>query len=384
MRVVCAPDSFKESLTALEAATAMRQGVLDVFPDADCTLAPITDGGEGFCATLASALDARLFEITVPDALGRLRQATYAVAGTTAIIESAQAVGLEHITPDERAIVAASTTGVGTLMLDALDRGATTLIIGLGGSATNDGGAGMLASLGVSFTDTDGHPIASCPHSLANLAHIDASGLDPRVSRVTLLAACDVTAPLCGPTGASTIFGPQKGATASDVRALDALLARLATIADGCPSPSAVPATTLALAPGAGAAGGLGWALSWLGASLRPGAELAAEAINLDGLLADADLALTGEGSLDAQTLTGKAPSLVAQFAARHCTPTIALAGVVKDASSLTNTTFAAVHQITPDGTPRDQALANAASNLRAATSEAVGLWQAARLQGSL
>ena len=263
MRIVCAPDSFKHSLTAAEAAAAMARGVRAVWPDAEAVEVPLSDGGEGFTDAIADALGARVVDIPVQDARGRPATGRLALAGDVAAFEMASASGLEAIADDDRDILASDTRGVGQLVRAALDAGATTLVIGLGGSATNDGGAGMLAELGVRFLDAGGRVLATTPAGLADLACVDATGLDPRLVDARVRVACDVDNPLLGDRGASAVFGPQKGATTPElVTRLDATLARLAELSGHA---------AVADAPGAGAAGGLGFALlAFAGAELVP------------------------------------------------------------------------------------------------------------------
>ncbi len=367
--VVCAPDSFKHALTARQAAAAMAEGVRDAWPDAVAVELPLSDGGEGFTDALAGALGARLIEVPVLDALGRDAVGVIAVAGPLAVIEAASAVGLEAIADDERAIWDADTRGVGQLIAAALDAGATELLIGLGGSATNDAGAGMLARLGVRFLDASGRPVATTPRGLRELAAMDPSGLDPHAREPRVRVACDVDTPLTGERGASAVFGPQKGATPADVPLLDAVLA-------GVAARSTRP--DLADAPGSGAAGGLGFALvAHLGAELGPGIELVADLVSLDDRVDGATLVLTGEGSADAQTLAGKAPAGIVAAARRHGVPVAIFAGRVEPEADalLAEETVEALVTITPEGQPLREALAHAAANLRTA----VGAYLAAR-----
>ncbi|MFT3875374.1 MAG: glycerate kinase [Propioniciclava sp.] len=298
MRVVCAPDSFKHSLSAAQAAAAMARGVREAHPDAEAVEVPLSDGGEGFTDAIADALGARIVEVGVLDALGRPATGRLALAGDLAAFEVATAVGLEMIADDERAIMAADTRGVGQLILAALDAGARRFVIGLGGSATNDGGAGMLSVLGVRFLDAAGEPVATTPSGLEGVVRVDASGLDARLAGAQVRVACDVDNPLLGVRGASAIFGPQKGATPDLVPHLDGILARLVEVT----GTGAVAET-----PGAGAAGGLGWAmLAYLGAQLVPGIRLVCDTVGLAATVAGADLVLSGEGSIDSQTLFGQ------------------------------------------------------------------------------
>jgi glycerate 2-kinase len=371
MIVVCAPDSYKESMTAPEAAQAMADGVRDAVPDAVVIRLPMSDGGEGFVAAIAAATGDTWVPVVVPDALGRPIEAGYAWSPAThrAVIEMASAAGLEAIAPGQREVRLSSTAGVGRLVLAALDAGARHLVIGLGGSATNDGGAGLLVELGVVFRDPDGAELTPVPAELDRCAAIDVSRLDPRLADCLIEAACDVTNPLLGPNGASAVYGPQKGATPDDVAYLDAVLAHLVSL-------SPPTAKLAAILPGAGAAGGLGWALlGFLGARMRPGAELVADTVGLDAAVALADLVLTGEGSVDAQTLRGKTPAGVAAVARRHGVHVVVLGGrVTEDALSFASDTVDLV-TITPEGQPLAEALRRGPENLRSA----VAAWVVAR-----
>lgn len=360
-RVVCAPDSFKHALTARAASAAMAAGVRAAWPNADPVELPLSDGGEGFTEALVAALGAKLIEVPLVDALGRAATGRFALAGDLAVLEVASAVGLEAIAMDERAIWDADTRGVGQLIAAALDAGAAELIVGLGGSATNDGGAGMLAALGVRFLDAANEPVGTTPRGLTDLAGIDASGLDARLGSVRVRVACDVDTPLTGERGASAVFGPQKGATPDDVPRLDAVLTGLA---------EASGRFDLAQHPGAGAAGGLGFALlAFLDAELGPGIELVAGLVDLDARVDGAALVLTGEGSADAQTLAGKAPAGVVAAARRHGVPVVIFAGRVEPEANvlLEDGAAEALVQITPEGQPLPEALAGAGENLRAA-----------------
>ena len=361
MKIVCAPDSFKESMSAAEAAAAMARGVRSVAPDADVVEVPLSDGGEGFLDALAAALGARLVEVEAPDALGRPAVAAFALAaGGLAVVEMARASGLEQVTAAERDIWRSSTAGVGRLIAAALDAGARRLVIGIGGSATNDGGAGMLDALGVRFLDTEGRRLDATPEGLAAVASIDASGLDPRLAGLEVECASDVTNPLCGPRGASAVFGPQKGASPDDVPRLDALLGRLAALDGG---------NGVAERPGAGAAGGLGYALMrYLDARLRPGIDLVTETVGLAGAVRGAEFVLTGEGSVDAQTLAGKTPAGVAEVARREGVDVVILAGrVAPDADVLLDHGVLALVPILPQVMDLSAALASGPENLERA-----------------
>lgn len=323
MKIVIAPDSFKESLSALAVARAIEKGIKAVLPNASTVCIPMADGGEGTLATVLQATAGQARELTVLDALGRPRLAPWGwLAEQTALIEMASAAGLEQVAPNERDPLRADTFGVGQLMLAALDAGARAIVLTAGGSATNDGGVGMLRALGVRCLDPHGHVLPAGGAALLNLAQIDASGLDPRLANTKILIATDVSNPLCGPTGASATFGPQKGATPEMVSLLDQALSRLADFS------AQVLSRDERHSPGAGAAGGLGFAaMAWLNAQMRPGAALVAELVSLDQAMQSADLAFTGEGSMDAQTLQGKTPMGVIEVAQRHGVPVIALVG---------------------------------------------------------
>lgn len=370
MKVVLAPDSFKESMTAAEAASAMTRGVRAVHPDAECVAVPMADGGEGTADALVAALGGGWRDVATVDALGRPLTARYGLApGGLAIVEVAAAVGIGLVAPADRDVLAATSLGVADLVRDALDAGATRLIVGLGGTVTTDGGAGLLAGLGAVWLDADGDPLAPSPRALAGLDRVDLSGLDPRLGNVVIDLACDVTNPLLGPTGAAAVFGPQKGASPDQVPLLDAALERIANAltSAGCPD--------VRETPGAGAAGGLGGALLALGARMRRGVEVVADAAGLDAAVAGADLVLTGEGSLDRQTLAGKTPMGVAEVAARHGVPVVAFAGRLgAGAQELVGNGFAAVVSIVQAPCDLAAALREGPANLEQAVTTALRL----------
>jgi glycerate kinase len=328
VNIVIAPDSFKGSLTALEAADAIEQGVRDVAPEAETVVVPLADGGEGTTEALVVATRGRMVKREVTGPLGEPVEAVFGVLGddVTGVVECAQAAGLTLVPPDRRDIMRATTRGVGELMHAALEEGCTRLIVGLGGSATNDGGAGMAQALGAQLLTADGRDIGPGAAGLAELHRISISRLDPRLADVSVCAASDVTNPLCGPEGASAVYGPQKGARPEQVPVLEAALARFAEIV----------ARDLGVEvkgePGAGAAGGLGAGLlAFCGASIRSGANLVLETFGFDELLEAADLVLTGEGRIDNQTTFGKAIHAVALLAAKHEVPLVAFAGSVQE-----------------------------------------------------
>lgn len=367
MKIVIAPDSFKESLTAEQAAHAMAAGVRRVLPDAEIALVPMADGGEGTAATIARAQGGRMVRVPVRDALGRPSQAEFALVRGLAIIEVATAVGLAQLDPEDRLPLRATTVGVADLVLAALDHGATRLLIGLGGTATNDGGAGLLAGLGARLIYpqaqiNDDRP--PTPEDLSQLVAVELDGLDSRLGSVEMELACDVTNVLLGPEGASRVFGPQKGASPVDVEVLEAAMGHWADVLE------AGAHVRVRGIPGAGAAGGLGAAFFALGAVRRAGVEIVAEEVGLAAALAGADLVLTGEGSIDSQTLGGKTPHGVAQLAkvqvpaVRVC----AFGGRVelgpKEGGAVG---LDQVVCITPSGMPLAQALERAAENLASA-----------------
>lgn len=365
MRFILAPDSFKESMTAREAALAMSLGVRDALPDAECVLVPMSDGGEGFVDAIASALDAKRVRAASVDALGRPIEAEYALVGSRAILDVASCAGLELLAPAERDAAASSTEGLGLLIRDALSRGADSLLIGIGGSATNDAGAGMLVALGARLIDEAGAEVRPLPAELGRAARIDLSGLDERLAGVRVDVASDVTNPLCGPNGATAVFGPQKGVPASRVAEFDAALAGFAR-ASGSPA--------LADLPGSGAAGGLGFALrAFLGASLAPGVDLVADAVGLDEAIAGASLVLTGEGSVDAQTLHGKAPAGVLARARAAGIPVLVFAGRAGEgAEVLLGNGVERIVVISDPAAPLTASLRNGPANLRRAVAEAL------------
>ena len=324
MKIVIAPDSYKESLSALEVAQAVEAGFRQVFPDADYVLVPVADGGEGTVDAMVAATGGRKETVTVSGPLGEPVEAFYGLTGEgdTAVIEMAAASGLALVPPAARNPLLTSSRGTGELIRAALDAGARRFILGIGGSATNDGGAGMVQALGARLLDLEGRELDGSGGDLARLERIDVSALDPRLAECRIEVACDVDNPLTGARGASAVFGPQKGATPEMVQALDANLARLARIVG---RDLGVAVDTV---PGAGAAGGMGAAmLAFFGATLKPGIEIVTAAVDLDTHVRDADLVITGEGRIDFQTVHGKTPIGVARVAKRHGKPVIGIAG---------------------------------------------------------
>lgn len=321
MRVVLAPDSFKGSLSAAEVARAMAAGVRAANPDAEVLLRPVADGGEGFVDAVVEATGATVRTVVVHDPLGALREARLALDGGTCYLQVADAVGLTHLDPSPTTALTADSGGVGELVRAALDAGATEVVVGLGGSATTDGGAGMLRALGARFLGPAATPVAPGGGGLADLHSVDLSGLDPRLRGVRVVGAHDVDNPLLGPDGAAAVYGPQKGADAEALARLEAGLLRLTEVL-------ARDGIHLDAGRGAGAAGGLGAALgAVLGARMRSGADLILAMADLDGAMDGADVALSGEGSFDAQSLRGKGPAAVVAAARRAGVPVGVVAG---------------------------------------------------------
>ncbi|ELJ8444253.1 glycerate kinase [Vibrio cholerae] len=328
MKVVIAPDSFKESLTAKQVCDAIQAGLARVWHDAKFVAIPVADGGEGTVQSLVDATQGRLVEVKVMGPQGKRVEAFYGMLGDnqTAVIEMAAASGLHHVPVAQRDPKLTTSFGTGELIRHALDQGVTKLIIGLGGSATNDGGVGMLAALGARFTNADGDPIQLTGGGLHELTHIDLQDFDPRLQHCDILVACDVNNPLCGDKGASAVFGPQKGATPEDVQLLDGVLRQFGLLTEK------VTGKMVLESAGAGAAGGMGAALlAYAQARLRPGIEIVLETVQLAHQVSDADLVITGEGRIDSQTVHGKTPMGVAKVAKRFDVPVLALCGCTGD-----------------------------------------------------
>lgn len=330
MKIVIAPDSFKESMTALEAAQSIEKGMKAVFPDAEYQLLPMADGGEGTVQSLVDATGGTIRERSVTGPLGETVQAFFGILGNgkTAVIEMAAASGLHLVEPAKRNPLLTTSRGTGELIRAALDEGVSHIIVGIGGSATNDGGVGMMQALGGKFLDEKGEEIGPGGGALSAIKSIDLSLLDSRLDSVKLEVACDVTNPLTGPTGASAIFGPQKGATPEVVRTLDGNLAHLASITIG--------GSEVASIAGTGAAGGLGFALlAFLKAELNRGIDIVLKAVNFSEKVKDASLVITGEGRIDGQTIYGKTPIGVAKSAKVYEIPVIGIAGSLTEDSTV-------------------------------------------------
>ncbi|MER7765183.1 glycerate kinase [Streptomyces sp. NPDC097619] len=322
-RVLIAADKFKGSLTAVQVAERVTAGLRSAVPGVEVETLPVADGGDGtVAAAVAAGFERREVRVTGP--LGEPVTAAYALRGETAVVEMAEASGLQLLPKGVFAALTATTYGSGELLKAALDAGATTIVFGVGGSATTDGGAGMLAALGAEFLTADGRPVGPGGGALAELASADLSGVDPRFASVDFVLASDVDNPLTGPKGAPAVYGPQKGASPEDVATLDAALAHYARVLEKAIGPKA---TELAASPGAGGAGGIGYGALLLGASFRPGIELMLEVLGFAPALERATLVITGEGSLDEQTLHGKAPAGVAAAARAAGKPVVAVCG---------------------------------------------------------
>ena len=330
MKIVIAPDSFKENLTSMEVAIEIEAGLRRVWPKARCVKIPMADGGEGTVQSLVDATDGELIRCEVTAPLGERITAAYGMlgGGKTAVMEMAAASGLPLVPRERRNPLQATSFGTGEMLLHALRRGAREIIIGIGGSATNDCGAGMAQALGVRFLDADGRPIDEPLGGglLERVATIDMAGLAPEVRLATIQVACDVTNPLCGPKGASRVYGTQKGATPEMIETLDRNLAHLAAIMERDLG------VEVAERPGAGAAGGMGAGLmAFTDATLKRGVELVVQVTRLDRHMKGAALAITGEGRVDFQTAFGKTPSGVAMAARRHGVPVVAIGGGLAD-----------------------------------------------------
>lgn len=327
MRIVIAPDSFKGCLNANGVALAMRRGVLRVYPESIIDMIPMADGGEGTVEAILSAVVGVKVKVKVTDPLGRPMETSYGLIddGATAIIEMASASGLPLLSDEERNPLVTSTYGTGLLIRDALERGVNKILLGIGGSATNDGGAGLAAALGVKLIDAEGQELPPGGAALVKLVKLDMSAINPRVSKVQIEVACDVQNPLCGPEGASAVYGPQKGAKPEDIELLDAALQNFGKRL------SEVAGVNLLELAGGGAAGGLGaGVVGFLGAKLRPGSQIVLEVANADEKIRKADLVLTGEGRTDFQTAYGKVPVGVAALATNYKVPVLVISGSVE------------------------------------------------------
>lgn len=364
MKIVVAPDSFKECLSSAAVADAIERGILRVFPDAEVVKVPMADGGEGTVEAVAAATGASLRTCRVTGPLGGSVVGHYAVVSDTAVIEMAAASGLHLVPPEKRNPLKTNTYGTGELVKAALADGVSRIVVGVGGSATVDCGTGMAQALGVRFLDSAGEEVLGCGGNLARIDRIDMSGLDPRAEQCAFEVACDVTNPLCGERGAAAVYGPQKGATPQMVEQLDGGLVHLARVI------KRVIGVDVADMPGAGAAGGLAAGfVAFLGGELRSGVELLIDTVRLEEKLHGAHLLITGEGKLDEQTLSGKLPLGVARLAAKYGIPTIAIAGAFDgDPKKFHDEGFAAIVTIAPRPVDLETSFKNASSWIADAT----------------
>ncbi|HEY5625411.1 MAG TPA: glycerate kinase [Dehalococcoidia bacterium] len=374
MRIIVAPQEYKGTLTAEEAAAAIAQGARRAVPEADIEVVPMPDGGPGTVRAIASVTGGKTRTCRVQGPLGGPVEAEWAsLPGGTAIIEMAAASGLGLVSEDERDARVTSTYGVGELVREALGAGARRLIIGLGGSATNDGGAGMATALGARLLSASGDEVSPGGAALAGLDRIDATGLDPRLAEAEVIGASDVTNLLCGPEGASYVYGPQKGASPEEVSELDAALENYARVIE----------RDLGVAvgdvPGAGAAGGLGAGIiAFLGAQIRPGVEVVAEVVRLRERLQGAALLVTGEGRLDDQTRYGKTVAGVARLASEAGAPVIVVPGTLGPGWEWALSVAAAVEPVTGEQALAPPASPVAAERLSEAAERAVSDWLSA------
>ncbi|QQP70572.1 glycerate kinase [Carnobacterium sp. CS13] len=363
MKIVIAPDSFKESLTALEAANAIEEGFKKVFPDAEYVKIPMADGGEGTVQFLVDATKGRLETLIVQGPLGEPVEGFYGISGdgTVAIIEMAAASGLHLVPPSERNPLITSTWGTGELIQDALNKGVKEILIGIGGSATNDGGAGMIQCLGGELLDKKGQQIIPSGIGLADLVSIDLAKLNPKLKEVEIKVACDVDNPLTGPKGASYVYGFQKGGTLEQVEQLDQNLAHFARLIRQDLNQD------IEFVAGAGAAGGLGGALlAFLGGKLQNGGELVSGLVGLADEVRNADLVITGEGGVNHQTIYGKTPICVAKIAQRYQVPVIAIAGRLSgDYEAIYEHGVTAVFSILSEITSLESALETGYENIK-------------------
>ena len=370
-KIVVASDSFKGSLTSLEVADSVEKAVREAFPQCDVVKVNVADGGEGTMDALRQTLGGRRVNLTVSGPLGRPVEAYYVILddGNTAVLEMSAASGLPLLAPEERNPSKTSTYGTGELIRDALGKGCTKFLVGIGGSATNDAGMGMLSALGYRFLDSDGAELEPVGGSLGLVESILVENCPPRcvspddaalqmddgnmLPDASFIVACDVKAPLYGPEGAAYVFAPQKGADPQMVQSLDAGLRHFAEVA------AQVTGSDFSQMQGAGAAGGLGYAFKeFLNASLERGVEMVLDAIGFDEIIAGADLVITGEGRVDSQTLTGKTPFGVAQRAIRQGIPVVAIGGSVAiDPHQAREAGFKDALQVTPEGMPLSEAM---------------------------
>ena len=353
MKIVIASDSFKGSMSSLDVATAASAGVIEVYPDSEIVSVNVADGGEGTVEAIVDALGGEIVKVQVSDPLGRKIETSYGIAGETAILEMAAASGLPLLTAEERNPWATSTLGTGEMIMDAIARGCRKFLVGIGGSATNDAGVGMLQAMGFRFYDANGELIAQgCGGILGSIARIDDSLVSAAVKESQFTVACDVDTPFCGPEGAAPVFAPQKGADAEMVKRLDEGMASLAKVIEEKYTIDIVPVA------GAGAAGGMGGAFrAFLGATLKKGIDMVLDAIDFDTTIQGANLVITGEGKVDFQTTKGKTAAGVLNRAKQQHIPVVAIGGCVEMCDSLVQMGFAGIYPILEEKVPLEIAM---------------------------
>ena len=348
MKIVVASDSFKGSLSSTEVAMAATRGIKTVYPDCEVVAVNVADGGEGTVDAIVEALHGEIVATTVSDPLGRPIQARYGIAGTTAIIEMAAASGLPLLCPEERNPWLTSTHGTGEMIMDAIRRGCRQFLVGIGGSATNDAGTGMLQAMGFRFYDANDNEILHCSGgTMQDIVRIDDSHVPDSVHQSTFTIACDVDTPFCGPEGAAPVFAPQKGADTAMVQQLDAGMASLAKVIEDKYHINIVPIA------GAGAAGGMGGAFrAFLHATLKRGIDMVLDAIDFNTIIQNADLVITGEGKIDFQTAKGKTAAGVLTRAKQQGIPVVAIGGCVEMCDSVQQMGFAGIYPILEEKVP--------------------------------
>ena len=353
MKIVIASDSFKGSMSSLDVATAASAGVIEVYPDSEIVSVNVADGGEGTVEAIVDALGGEIVKVQVSDPLGRKIETSYGIAGETAILEMAAASGLPLLTAEERNPWATSTLGTGEMIMDAIARGCRKFLVGIGGSATNDAGVGMLQAMGFRFYDANGELITQgCGGMLGSIARIDDSLVSAAVKESQFTVACDVDTPFCGPEGAAPVFAPQKGADAEMVKRLDEGMASFAKVITEKYAIDIVPVA------GAGAAGGMGGAFrAFLGATLKKGIDMVLDAIDFDTTIQGANLVITGEGKVDFQTAKGKTAAGVLNRAKQQHIPVVAIGGCVEMCDSLVHMGFAGIYPILEEKVPLEIAM---------------------------
>lgn len=374
-KIVVASDSFKGSLTSLQVDVAVEQGIHKVYPKCEVVKLNVADGGEGTMDALRSTLGGRWVNVKVDDPLGRRMNSAYVILndGRTAVIEMSAASGLPLLRPEERNPMKTSTYGTGEMIADALSRGCRRFLVGLGGSATNDGGMGMLSALGFRFLDRNGQTLPGVGESMAEVEDIDASMVMSAVYEAEFIVACDVDSPFCGPSGAAYVFAPQKGAGHQMVEDLDMGMRHFAEVI------KRVMGKDIMDVPGAGAAGGLGGGfVAFLNARLERGIEMVLDAIGFDVIISGADLVITGEGRVDSQTLTGKTPYGIMKRAAKQGIRTVVIGGSVKLDDGDDVSEFDTVYPVTPPGMSLEEAMKpeTAAENIRSAIVKIMNIYK--------